>query len=353
MEILFKKYFWVLQAGFVTAVAFLGAGIIGAVGGSIAAPFSVAVPSLESSAPAEEEVAEVALPTTGIETNPTPPPTPPPDPCADVECEDDEICREGECVPDVAAEPELPEGRCVESDIAINLVGTMVADDPMWSVAILHNPSTSKTQFADVGTNLLEEAQVTRIERNRIFLRRNGREECLRPGDQASRQQRAGASPQPRRPTTSIPSRARPGGRVSATSASPTATRPEPARPASLEERVRTAVTQGADGSYNVPRDLIQQVAGDRAMMEQNAPRVVPSYVNGQPNGFRLQGIRSGSIFSAIGIRNGDVITGVNGTVIDSPQRALSLYEAMLQQENVEIQVLRRGREQTLRYNIQ
>ena len=348
MEILFKKYFWVLQAGFVTAVAFLGAGIIGAVGGSIAAPFSVAVPSLESSAPAEEEVAEVALPTTGIETNPTPPPTPPPDPCADVECEDDEICREGECVPDVAAEPELPEGRCVESDIAINLVGTMVADDPMWSVAILHNPSTSKTQFADVGTNLLEEAQVTRIERNRIFLRRNGREECLRPGDQASRQQRAGASPQPRRPNTRS-LRARPGGRVSATSASPTATRPEPARPASLEERVRTAVTQGADGSYNVPR--VQQVAGDRAMMEQNAPRVVPSYVNGQPNGFRLQGIRSGrsSRRSDPQRRRHHRRQWRSATL----RSARSRSKRHAQQENVEIQVLRRGREQTLRYNIQ
>jgi general secretion pathway protein C len=86
--------------------------------------------------------------------------------------------------------------------------------------------------------------------------------------------------------------------------------------------------------------------------MESQAPRVLPNYVNGQPQGFRLQGIRSGSIFSAIGIRNGDVIVGVNGTEIDSPQRAMEIYQAMLQQDTVEMEVLRRGRPHTLNYTI-
>lgn len=355
METFFKKYFWVLQAAFVVAVAFLGAGIVNAVGGSIAAPFSVAVPAIDGSGEGEgdeREATVVEVRDDGLEITAEPPRERPPDPCEGVVCEDDEECQGGECVPVEEPEPELAEGRCLESDIAINLVGTMVADDPTWSLAILHNPSTSKTQFASIGTNLLAEADVTRIERNRIFLRRNGREECLRPGDQATRQQRSGGGTTRTTATTATPRR---GGRASAPSARPTPTpaRAEPARPAALEDRVRTAVTQGADGSYNVPRDLIQEVANDRSLMEQQAPRVVPNYVNGQPRGFRLQGIRAGSIFSAIGIRNGDVITGVNGTVIDSPQRALSLYEAMLQQDNVEVQVLRRGREQTLNYSIQ
>jgi general secretion pathway protein C len=93
-------------------------------------------------------------------------------------------------------------------------------------------------------------------------------------------------------------------------------------------------------------------VANDASLMESQAPRILPNYVNGQPTGFRLQGIRSGSIFSAIGIRNGDVIVGVNGTDINSPQRAMELYQAMLQQDQVEMQILRRGREHTLNYTI-
>ena len=88
-------------------------------------------------------------------------------------------------------------------------------------------------------------------------------------------------------------------------------------------------------------------------LLEQQAPRVVPNYVNGQPRGFRLQGIRSGSMFSQIGIRNGDVIVSVDGTDIDSPQRAAELYDALIQNNNVEVTVLRRGREQTIRYQVQ
>lgn len=354
METFFKKYFWTVQVAFVVAVGLLLAGTVNALIGSFVAPLSVAVPASDGTdEEADFEDGPVFdVPVSGIATNP-PAIEAPVDLCADVTCDDEQRCdpASGECV-DI--EPEIVEAvdpsRCVESDIAINLVGTMVAESPEWSMAVLHNPSTNKTQFAMIGTNLLAEADVTRIERNRIFLTRNGREECLRPGDQATRQQRAAASGTPAarpapRPTVNRPSVA-------------SAREPEPAAavaPAggTIEDRVRAGVVRGENGEYQIQRDLIQEVANDRSLLEQQAPRVVPNYVNGQPRGFRLQGIRAGSIFSAIGIRNGDVLVAVNGQDIDSPQRAIQLYESMLSQPQVQMQVLRRGREQTLTYNIQ
>lgn len=356
METLFKKYFWTLQVAFVIALGLLLAGTANALLGVAAAPFSVAVPEAEAAAVVDDldEPEPVTLNTDAL-GNPDPPAEPVADPCEDVECGDEEQCNPatGACEP---VEPEVApgpsDGRCVESDIAINLVGTMVADDPDWSMAVLHNPSTSKTQFAMIGTQLLAEAEVTAIERSRIFLLRNGREECLRPGDQAERQARAQAAGAASRPAAA-PARDTPRRQTVVGTRTPTRAEPEPSTGGSIEDRVRQGVTRGENGEYNIDRGLIEEVANNRSLLEQQAPRVVPNYVNGQPRGFRLQGLRAGSIFSAIGIRNGDVLVSVNGTDIDSPQRAIQLYEAMLSQGNVEMQVLRRGREQTLRYNIQ
>ena len=88
-------------------------------------------------------------------------------------------------------------------------------------------------------------------------------------------------------------------------------------------------------------------------MLREQAPRVQPHYRDGRPNGFRLNGLSSDSIFSAIGIRNGDVIHSVNGQVVDSPQRAMELYRSLMTSSRVEMTVERRGQQETLTYQIQ
>ncbi len=356
MEQVFKRYFWVIQAAFVVVSAILLAAAVNAFAASFATPYTIALPEADEEidiAGVDDSAPRLDLPpyTFGEEQEDEPV-----DLCADADCGEGKECdpATGECVDvetEEAQEAPVADGRCIESDIAMNLVGTMVSDeDPQWSMAILHNPSLDRTQFATVGTTLLTEAEVTRVERNRVFLMRNGREECLRYGDQSERAQRrneqlgggasagagndeGGGSARPNVAVAARPSSGSSGG--------------------TFEERLRDGVQRNNDGSYNIDRGLIQEVANNQRLLEQQAPRVVPNYVNGQPRGFRLQGIRSGSMFSQIGIRNGDVIVSVDGTDIDSPQRAAELYDAMIQNNNVEVTVLRRGREQTIRYQVQ
>lgn len=356
MQTFFKKYFWTAQVAFVVVAALLLAGAVNGFAASALAKFAVAYPEDVPETRVDDSAAVDLAPINPLVFGPEDEPEVV-DLCADVECDEDQECNAatGECE-NIEVEEEVAapsDGRCIESDIAINLVGTMVSDDDAWSVAILHNPSLNQTQFARIGTNLLAEGNVTRIERGRLFLLRNGREECLRPGDQQTRAQRAQEQnqPPPRPPAaqesdpTPVAAR-RPTGRTPGSGGTPQGG-------GSIQERIATQVQRNDDGSYDVPRDLIQEVANDSALLQSQAPTIAPNYVNGQPRGFRLQGVRSDSIFSAIGVRNGDVIVSVNGTELDSPQRALELYQAMLQQNSVSMQVLRRGREQTLRYNIQ
>jgi general secretion pathway protein C len=52
-------------------------------------------------------------------------------------------------------------------------------------------------------------------------------------------------------------------------------------------------------------------------------------------------------------LRNGDVITGVNGNSIGSVEDATKVLEQLSSGSNIQIQIKRRGREQTLDYNVE
>ncbi len=81
--------------------------------------------------------------------------------------------------------------------------------------------------------------------------------------------------------------------------------------------------------------------------------RIRPHFSNGKPNGLNLSGIRPGSIFSEMGLKSGDIITGVNGKNIESVDDALQFYESLKSSSNVQLQLKRKGLQKTINYNIE
>ena len=57
--------------------------------------------------------------------------------------------------------------------------------------------------------------------------------------------------------------------------------------------------------------------------------RAVPHFEGGQSIGFRLFAIRRGSLFDKIGLKNGDIITSINGTEMTDPGRAMGLMQEL------------------------
>ncbi len=86
-------------------------------------------------------------------------------------------------------------------------------------------------------------------------------------------------------------------------------------------------------------------------LMEQATLR--PNIVDGQPAGISITGIKPNAIFRKMRLRNGDVITGVNGNAIESVEDAVKLVEQLSSGSNVQLQIKRRGRDQTLDYSIE
>ncbi len=86
-------------------------------------------------------------------------------------------------------------------------------------------------------------------------------------------------------------------------------------------------------------------------LMEQATLR--PHIEEGQPAGISITGIKPNAIFRKMRLRNGDVITGVNGNSIGSVEDATRVFEELSSGSNIQLQIKRRGREQTLDYSIE
>ena len=78
-----------------------------------------------------------------------------------------------------------------------------------------------------------------------------------------------------------------------------------------------------------------------------------PHIENGQAAGISITGIKPNAVFRRMRLRNGDVITGVNGNSIDSVEDAVKVFEELSTGSNIQLQIKRRGREQTLDYSIE
>ena len=63
-------------------------------------------------------------------------------------------------------------------------------------------------------------------------------------------------------------------------------------------------------------------------------------------------GMGGGSLFSDIGFLNGDIVQAINGERIDSPNKALALYEALKNKARVTVLIERDGQPKTIRYTI-
>jgi general secretion pathway protein C len=62
--------------------------------------------------------------------------------------------------------------------------------------------------------------------------------------------------------------------------------------------------------------------------------------------------VRPDSLYKAIGLQSGDMISRVNGQNIDTPNRAIQLFEELRSSSNIAVDIERRGKKITLSYQI-
>lgn len=106
-----------------------------------------------------------------------------------------------------------------------------------------------------------------------------------------------------------------------------------------------------ADNRYEIDKQVIEGALTNLNTLATQA-RLVPSFKNGVANGFKLFQIQPGSLYSSIGIENGDVITRINGYEVNSPDKALEVYQKLRESAHVTIDLERGGLAIKKDYNI-
>ncbi|MEZ4279246.1 MAG: type II secretion system protein N [Myxococcota bacterium] len=192
--------------------------------------------------------------------------------------------------------------------LPLKLLGTAAANDERRSRAAIQDEKTQKHLVVAVGDELEGHARVSvrAIERTRVVLDNAGRPEelVLREDDPSLAAVRKAP--------------ARRGARR-------TAARPAP--DASLNQRLKTL--NGPDGQG------ISQIL--------SSARIVPQYSDGQMQGMRVDSIKADSLFQKVGLQNGDVITEVNGIVIDRVEATSAIFDEFATAEQIDIAALRGG----------
>ncbi len=207
--------------------------------------------------------------------------------------------------PDLSSEP-------VRTSLHAQLLATVLANRPQWSLSTLRDLNQNETSVYMVGDTFMG-AKLLEIHDLKVILLNDGHREFL-DLDQAA----AGAPP----PIAAAPKKE--GGGIR-----------------KLDDR-----------HFQIERSTVNNALSNLNDLAMQA-RIVPSFKNGQANGFKLFSIRPDSLYSQIGIQNGDVIQRINGFDMNSPDKALEAYTKLRSASALDLTVERNGQAVNYHYAIQ
>jgi general secretion pathway protein C len=87
----------------------------------------------------------------------------------------------------------------------------------------------------------------------------------------------------------------------------------------------------------------LRETISENATRLTDIVRLAPHVQEGQVVGFRVNPGRDRAAFEALGLQPGDVVTDINGTVLDDPSQGLQVFQALGETTQANVTVLRDG----------
>lgn len=92
----------------------------------------------------------------------------------------------------------------------------------------------------------------------------------------------------------------------------------------------------------------LRETIAENASRITDIVRVAPHVQEGQVVGFRVNPGRDRATFEALGLRAGDVVTDINGTVLNDPSQGLQVFQSLGETTQANVTILRDGVPQTV-----
>ena len=334
MDVLFRKYFWVVNGALLVCMAFLAARLATSYVqyGVLFVPWSGSVGAVDGASDADlsfrnetfgqrvnKSIRDEIVKRSGK-------------PDEEVVVEAIEVVKEEES-PEELTEEQAPGG------IDIEFLAAIATDDPAINMAFV-KVDGGDGRWVAVGTELLNGIVASEITRT-MFRASDGTVKYL--WEKVEPKPSAGSKTK----LASLTNKAK-GGRNDRPERSKTTSRP-PRKTGGME-----GITKAGEFEYHIDRALLDEKLQDLGALGREA-RVIPNYdrESGSYKGFKLIGVRPNSLYRNIGIRSGDVILQVNGEEMNSPSKALELFTKLQTSNAISLDIKRRGKVETLTYKIQ
>jgi general secretion pathway protein C len=222
------------------------------------------------------------------------------------------------------AEAQTAEGEeQAATDLGATLILTAVAGDRQYSTALIL--AAAEDAYPGVyteGDALTDDATIDEIQRRRVYVKRgSGAREYLEIGGEAPKKSRTSRSDDD----------------------------------GTKKRRGRIDWSEGVtkidDTHFQIERSAVDSALANLDRLSRDA-RVVPNFQDGKSNGFKIFSIKRNSAARNLGLQNNDVITGVNGSPLTSPDKALSMYSSLQNESSISLEIIRKGEPVTMEYDI-
>ncbi len=235
------------------------------------------------------------------------------------------------------------------TDLRMLLNGTQVASDPAYSIAMLmplDGGNDARMMYLSEGSDVMGEARIVKIVRNRVYMTRTTQGDRLEYIDTRTTEEDLAEAKKA----------------LEKQAEKEKAAEQQREKEKAAAEKANKAGDAGGEivrklgnDTYEVSREVVEAIRKNPNSLKNSSkygamPKVQPVYKGGNIGGFRLLGIESDSVYARLGLKSGDTIIDVNGQTIDGAQKAMALVDALKPGQTAAMKINRAGQEKTLTF---
>jgi len=121
------------------------------------------------------------------------------------------------------------------------------------------------------------------------------------------------------------------------------------------QKRIRTTdggVVSVDENRWKISKTVVDGARANLSSLLQSA-RMVPQVKNGKTVGFKLVELEKGSLLERIGLKVGDLIVEINQVQLNSPEKALQIFQQVREANNITLGLIRNGNPETFEYSFE